>query len=555
DEVGDGRDQNCDQVDGVDRDGDGVASIASGGTDCNDQLPDVNPFATDLFGDGVDQNCDGADGIDGDGDGAASEVSGGNDCDDTDPDVGPEADDTVGDGLDQNCDGTDGVDADGDGQASLASGGPDCDDADTSVGAGFPDSVGDAVDNDCDGVDGVDGDADGVASVASGGADCDDADPTIAPGAPDTVGNGIDDDCDGVDGVDADLDGFASTASGGDDCVDTDPTVTPITDGDGDGALVCTDCDDADPLRFPGNPEVCNAVDDDCDTLVDFAGADDACAREELGRVRPGELDVLLVVDNSCSMLDDQDAIAVAASDLLTPLVTGAELRLGIVTTDMNNLLQAGRLQPGPGGARFIDETFDVVAATDWLSDAVLLGTSGSATERPRQAAYAALELLATTDNAGFARPGADVAVVFVTDENDQSPISIADWKSWFDAYIAGRAGASVHALVPVATAPSLEDLAITYGGTIVDLDQTSLSSDLDAIAQSIVPDPTFSLVLTDLPDPATLTVTAEEPGQPPLSLLGGVDYDYDGLANEIRLTGYAPPVETEVVVRYRAVP
>jgi hypothetical protein len=39
----DGIDQNCDGVDGVDRDGDGYASIRTGGTDCDDRDPRVHP--------------------------------------------------------------------------------------------------------------------------------------------------------------------------------------------------------------------------------------------------------------------------------------------------------------------------------------------------------------------------------------------------------------------------------------------------------------------------------------------------------------------------------
>ena len=48
DDVGDEIDQNCDGVDGVDFDGDGVASLASGGTDCDDTSDKSFPGAPDF---------------------------------------------------------------------------------------------------------------------------------------------------------------------------------------------------------------------------------------------------------------------------------------------------------------------------------------------------------------------------------------------------------------------------------------------------------------------------------------------------------------------------
>ena len=39
-------------------------------------------------------------------------------------------------------------------------------------------------------------------------------------------------------------------------------------DYDGDGELICTDCDDADPDNFNGNTEVCDGADNDCDDLL-----------------------------------------------------------------------------------------------------------------------------------------------------------------------------------------------------------------------------------------------------------------------------------------------
>jgi hypothetical protein len=55
--------------------------------------------------DGIDQNCDGVDGVDGDGDGYASSATGGDDCDDASPTTHPGAEDPPGDAIDQNCDG------------------------------------------------------------------------------------------------------------------------------------------------------------------------------------------------------------------------------------------------------------------------------------------------------------------------------------------------------------------------------------------------------------------------------------------------------------------
>lgn len=107
----------------------------------------------------------------------------------------------------------------------------------------------------------TDADADGWVSPASGGTDCDDDAAARYPGATE-VCNTVDDDCDGT--VD---DGALPSST--------------WTDGDGDGfgtgtpILECSpsagrasqdgDCNDGDGLIYPGAPERCNALDDDCD--------------------------------------------------------------------------------------------------------------------------------------------------------------------------------------------------------------------------------------------------------------------------------------------------
>ena len=142
-----GPDDTDPSTDPDDRDGDGYTPDEG---DCDDDDSARYPTAADTYGDGVDQNCDGLDGWDRDGDGFASEESGGDDCNDTNPAWNPEAFDLFGDDVDSNCDGIDGVDADGDSFIDAAVGGDDCDDSDASIHPGADEIPGDGIDQDCD---------------------------------------------------------------------------------------------------------------------------------------------------------------------------------------------------------------------------------------------------------------------------------------------------------------------------------------------------------------------------------------------------------------------
>jgi len=88
-----------------------------------------------------------------------------------------------------------------------------------------------------------------------------------------------------------------------------------LADHDEDGVTVGEgDCDDDDPARFPGNPEVCDGVDNDCDELLldgEDVDADGdgalACADCDEGDplVHPDALEICNGVDDDCSTLAD----------------------------------------------------------------------------------------------------------------------------------------------------------------------------------------------------------------------------------------------------------
>ncbi len=136
--------------------------------------------------------------------------------------------------------------------------------------------------------------------------DCDPQDGSIWAGAFDPFGDGVDQDCDGADGTDADGDGYPSSAGGGPDCSDSDAALNPA-DLDGDGASTCAgDCDDADPLRAPGRPEVCDGLDSDCDGVVpaDEQDADGDGVSACLGDCAPQDPAVFPSAPELCDTLD-----------------------------------------------------------------------------------------------------------------------------------------------------------------------------------------------------------------------------------------------------------
>ena len=314
-------DADCDSfVDQPDCDGDGHDNAEHSGDDCDDAAADVSPSATDFPYDGIDANCDGANDYDADGDGHEVDFYGGDDCDD-DPVTGsetyPGATEIWYDGVDQDCDEASDYDADGDSYDWDAYGGEDCDDDPLTGSAVNPDGAEtwyDGVDQDCDGESDYDADSDGHDVDTHGGDDCDDADPITYGGAPDTWYDGVDSDCAGDDDFDRDGDGFPTDSSlGGTDCDDSDDAVNPSAedawydgvdsdcsggsdyDADADGADASAyggeDCEDGDDTIGPEIVEICDEVDNDCDSDVDEGCDDTGDVGDDTGTTGDGGAD------------------------------------------------------------------------------------------------------------------------------------------------------------------------------------------------------------------------------------------------------------------------
>jgi hypothetical protein len=236
------------------------------------------------------------------------------DCDDANPAIFPGATEMC-DGIDNDCDGlidnhlittTYYVDADGDGfgadlgvidtclvaaPAGYVTNNFDCDDQNPAI---YPNAteICDGIDNDCNSLadDGLtffthytDGDGDGFGDATApistcinqapvgyvdNGLDCDDGNPDINPGAAEMC-DGIDNNCNGM--ADENLEIFTYYRDqDGDQFGGQDLLITSCQTGIPAGyAGNNADCDDTNPEIFPGAPELCDDLDNNCDGAID----------------------------------------------------------------------------------------------------------------------------------------------------------------------------------------------------------------------------------------------------------------------------------------------
>jgi len=248
--------EDCDVID-VDMDG------FAANVDCNDNDPAVNPGATEVC-DGIDNNCDGEidEGLitiyyqdtDQDGFGSAANstesctplngfVENGDDCDDGNPAVFPGAEEVC-DGEDNNCDGMidEGLEAPSDDIELLCS----------DVGVDFVEFSWTGIDNASQYI---------LSYFVSGGA------PTELTQTENSFTvTGL------SEGDIVRLCVIAESSAGcqGEEfCLDCETTNGFDIDNDGDGVLASEDCDDNDPANFPGNTEICDGQDNNCDGEID----------------------------------------------------------------------------------------------------------------------------------------------------------------------------------------------------------------------------------------------------------------------------------------------
>jgi hypothetical protein len=199
-----------------------------------------------------------------------------------------------------------------------------------------------------------------------------------------------------------------------------------------------------------------------------------------------GVADVLFVVDDSCSMADEQAQLASDMDVILHELLDNkVDFHLGVVTTDIDAVLTAGELRQADG-VKWVEPTTPNPGQV--FSAMVNAGTLGSGTEKGLGAAYIALEEKEAVENAGFLRPDAMLAVVVLSDEEDATPASVItqpDFVDWFDRLKASPASSWFHSIVAPGGGTRYVDTSLATGGlgeAITSADWTPFLRDVVAL-------------------------------------------------------------------------
>jgi cysteine-rich repeat protein len=256
-------------------------------------------------------------------------------------------------------------------------------------------------------------------------------------------------------------------------------------------------------------------------------------------------IDLLLVVDDSCSMEPYQMRIAAAAASFIRRADSlGADYHIAVTTTDPTPGI-VGTLRGMP---HYLDRSVQNREAL--LTQMVQVGTMGSGDEQGLLGAATAVTdaMLLAGPSAGFLRQNADLVVVFVSDEPDLSPGNVTDYLRRMESRPIGNPNVRAFAVTGGVTGcngpqqPATPDLRYTAaatmtGGFSASICETDFEPIFERIAQAAFTGGRSLYPLASAPAPGTLEVRVN--GQIVPARTGTVTQWY--LDSEQRVLGFAP--------------
>ena len=267
------------------------------------------------------------------------------------------------------------------------------------------------------------------------------------------------------------------------------------------------------------------------------------------------EVDVLFIVDNSCSMWEEQTALVEnfpAYMDVI--LGSGVDYHIGVGSTDMTDTSQSGRLRQ-QSGFRFVhDQIGDPMAVFHGMA---AIGVSGDWNERGRDAGHAALVTHAAGYNVGFLRPTSGLHIIVVSDNDDHSTdLTNGDWITYLQGEQGARPVTTLSGIVGLTAGPYISEVGTAYidasdqvGGVLSEISDPGFDQALADVARlhvGLTSD--FELSLT--PVLGTIEIQVVDDGVT-YTFAEGDDWTYDADTNTVTFLEYIPSPGVTVRIHY----
>jgi hypothetical protein len=271
------------------------------------------------------------------------------------------------------------------------------------------------------------------------------------------------------------------------------------------------------------------------------------------------EVDVLWVIDNSCSMEDDQQSLTAAFPSFMNFFIDiGLDYHIGVISTDMDAEDGQGRLREAEG-YKWIDPTFpDPIPFFQFMAS---LGTAGSGDEMGRAPVYNAVAVQGSSWNEGFFRETSILSTIVISDEDDSSDlagVTLPDFVGWYRTALKPDPELAIYSTIVgptpdgCATAvPGFQhvDATAQIGGLSWSICDNRWDELLEALAiQSAGLKREFFLTRTPIVE--SLEVEVEEDGAF-VDFERDRDFTYDGGRNSITFLEYVPQPNAEIHLSY----
>ena len=153
----------------------------------------------------------------------------------------------------------------------------------------------------------------------------------------------------------------------------------------------------------------------------------DIDTQEEQGQVvvdyyqqpeKPSDLDVLVVLDTSCSMSDNFDNVSIGLDILRGDIeVLTYDYQMGLINSSLQEQYFVGPID------------------SDTSSMEIYIAPYALASDRTEEVFTSLYRFTSTEEGELFLREGVDKLYIFVSDEPEQSVMSVALFKEWMDEY------------------------------------------------------------------------------------------------------------------------